>query len=502
MQLNNKTAAHLPSQVQSLEFDRSKLTPGILHFGVGQFCRGHLMLYLRDIFRLSAAEDGRYNDWGVVGVNVLDGPNEKKMFHDFKKQDCLYTLTITPTSGESEHCLMGSMVDYIFAPTEQTKLLQMVADPRIKIVSLTITEGGYNIDEKTNTFDVTNKDVQRDLKNPHAPTTTFGYIVEGLRRRHKSGVAPFTIMSCDNLRHNGDVAKKAILGYANALDADLASWIESNVKFPNSMVDRITPGTTPQIRERLNKMTGVDDAQPVLAEDFYQWVLEDKFNKGVRPPWDRVGVTFSDDVAGYEQVKQRILNSSHIMLTWPALLLGYQYIHEGMEDTDVSRLVEESLDKDVLPTLRAPAGMDLVAYKNKVLSRFKNHALGDQLLRVAGDGCSKVQVFWTVTITAVLKDKRDHSRFAFGIAAYIEMLKGKDENGRVFPVVEPKLPVGYEALASSSDLAAPLQLPVFDSWRALDHAQLDSDIVKYRRLIQKHGVRAAMPWKAEGLSHP
>ncbi|RNF01497.1 polyol:NADP oxidoreductase [Trypanosoma rangeli] len=495
MHLSEKTIDQLPPHVESLGFDRSSIRPGILHFGVGQFCRGHLMLYVRDILRLSAAEGGRYNNWGVVGVNVVREEEGKRKQDSFRRQSCLYTLTLTSSQGKSEHCLMGSMLDYIYAPEEQRRLLKMLVDPCIAILSLTITEGGYNIDEKRDVFDCSDANVQKDLHNPHAPITTFGYIVEGLRRRREKGVRPFTVMSCDNLRHNGDVAKKAVLGYARAVDADLAAWIEANVMFPNSMVDRITPATTPQVRDHLNARTGICDAEPVLAEDFCQWVIEDKFCNGVRPPWDRVGATFSNDVAGYEQVKVRILNSSHIMLTWPGLLLGLHYVHEALGNKEIYRLVEESLDKDILPTLRAPEGLNLVAYKEKVLSRFMNIALGDQLLRVAGDGCSKVQVFWTNNLTAILQEGRDHARFAFGLAAFLEALRGRSENGKTFPVFEPKMPKDYKMLVMDRDLAAPLKLPAFDAWRMLDHAQLDRDVVMYRRLIQERGVLGALPWK-------
>ncbi|ORC86283.1 polyol:NADP oxidoreductase [Trypanosoma theileri] len=497
MELNNRTMKDIPSHVEPFGFDRSKVTPGIMHFGVGQFCRGHLMLFVRDILRLSAKEGGRYNDWGVVGVNVPAGPREKQMEVDFKKQDCLYTFTTLSTEGEAKHYLMGSMLDYMYAPEEQAKVLRMLKDPRIKIISLTITEGGYNIDEKKGVFDLKNRDVQHDICNPQAPKTVFGYIVEGLRRRREAGVPPFTIMSCDNLRHNGEVAKKAVLGYAKAVNPELAAWIKANVKFPNSMVDRITPATTPDKREELNKMTGIADREPVVGEDFYQWVIEDKFNNGVRPPWDRVGVTFSTDVPGYENAKVRILNSSHILLSFPALLLGMTYIHEGMCDPDIYRLVNEALEKNVLPTLRVPDGVDIVQYKDKILSRFKNAGIGDQLLRVAGDGCSKVQVFWTENVTAVLRKRMDPSLFAFGIAAYLEMLRGKDEKGNEIPIFEPTLPKGYEKLVRSSDLAAALQLPAFDSWRSMDHAQLDRDVVMFRQIIRKRGVRAAMPWRVK-----
>ncbi|KAL7709662.1 mannitol dehydrogenase [Lotmaria passim] len=475
----------------TLKFDRSRITPGIVHFGVGQFCRGHLFRYTQHLLELSAKENHQYDSWGIIGVNVIRGTHEREMWNDFKKQDCLYTVTLCATKGSHTTEIIGSMLDYVYAPEERKKLLDYLADPRIRIVSLTVTEGGYNIDETKGCFDLTNKNVKADLANPTQPQTAFGYIVEGLRLRHERNVDPFTVMSCDNLRHNGDVAKKAILGYAYARDRALGEWIEANVCFPNSMVDRITPATTPKMRRYLNKLTGLDDLQPVIGEDFNQWVIEDKFR--VRPAWERVGLELSDNVPGYENTKVRILNSSHLMLTFSGLLLGYRTVHEALGDKDIFRLVENALDNDVLPTLDSP--MDKVAYKNKVLSRFMNPSIADQLLRIAGDGCSKVQVFWTNNVIALLEQKRDVSNFAFGIACFLKYLEGKDCNGATFAVVEPKLNPSWKELIASSDLSAPLSLNAFDPWRNRDHAELDRQIVKYRALIKEVGVREAMPFK-------
>ena len=475
----------------TLKFDRSRITPGIVHFGVGQFCRGHLFRYTQHLLELSAKENHQYDSWGIIGVNVIRGTHEREMWNDFKKQDCLYTVTLCATKGSHTTEIIGSMLDYVYAPEERKKLLDYLADPRIRIVSLTVTEGGYNIDENKDCFDLTDKAVKADLANPTEPQTTFGYIVEGLRLRHERNVDPFTVMSCDNLRHNGDVAKKAILGYAYARDRALGEWIEANVCFPNSMVDRITPATTPKMRRYLNKLTGLDDLQPVIGEDFNQWVIEDKFR--VRPAWERVGLELSDNVPGYENTKVRILNSSHLMLTLTGLLLGYHQVHEALGDEDIFRLVENALDNDVLPTLDSP--MDKVAYKNKVLSRFMNPSIADQLLRIAGDGCSKVQVFWTNNVIALLEQKRDVSNFAFAIACFLKYLEGTDCNGATFAVVEPKLDPSWKELIASSDLSAPLSLNAFDPWRNRDHAELDRQIVKYRALIKERGVRAAMPFK-------
>lgn len=477
-----------------LKYDRSRITPGILHFGVGQFCRGHLFRYTQHLLEISAKENHQYDDWGIIGVNVMKGERELAMWKDFKRQNCLYSVTLFPSKGEPTTEMLGSMIDYVYAVEEQDKVLGYLANPSIRIVSMTVTEGGYNIDETKDCFDLTNPAVKSDLAEPTHPHTSFGYIVEGLRLRRERKVAPFTVMSCDNLRHNGDVAKKAILGYAYARDASLGKWIEENVTFPNSMVDRITPATTPVMRDRLNKLTGLDDLQPVIGEDFNQWVIENKFR--ARPPWERVGQELSDNVPGYENTKVRILNSSHLMLTFSGLLLGYRTVHEALADPDIYRLVENSLDNDILPTLDSP--MDKVAYKNKVLSRFMNPAIADQLLRIAGDGCSKVQVFWTNNVVAVLKNKRDVDNFAFGLACFIEYLKGVDCKGEQFPVIEPKLDESWKTLIKSEDLGAPLSLNAFDSWRNLDHANLDRAIVKYRQLIKEKGARAAMPFRNAG----
>lgn len=479
----------------SLKYDRSRITPGILHFGVGQFCRGHLFRYTQHLLEISAKENHQYDDWGIIGVNVMKATGrEKQMYDDFHKQKCLYTVSLFPTKGQHTMEVIGSMLDYIFAAEDQQRVLDYLVSPAIKIVSMTVTEGGYNIDETKGCFDLTNKAVQADLANPTKPNTFYGYIVEGLRLRKEKGLPPFTVMSCDNLRHNGNVAKTAILGYAEASNPELAKYIRENVCFPNSMVDRITPATTPAGRDKLNKLNGTQDAQPVIGEDFNQWVIENKFR--VRPPWERVGQELSDDVPGFENTKVRILNSSHLMLTFTGLLLGYREVHTALADPDIFQLVKASLEEDVLPTLESP--MDKVAYKNKILERFMNPAIADQLLRIAGDGCSKVQVFWANNVVAVLERGSGFENFAFGLACFIEYLHGKDCKGKDFEVFEPKLDQSFKQLINDSDLAAPLKLNAFDVWRKMDHAKLDAAIVKYRRLIKEKGVREAMPFKNKG----
>mgnify|MGYP001233289962 CR=1 FL=1 len=475
----------LPEDVQGPDYDIDTIKNGILHFGVGNFFRAHEAFYVDQILK----DDP---EWGIVGVGLTSSERSKKKAEEFQKQDCLYSLTEVAPDGEQSVRVIGALRDYIMAQENPEAVLKHLADPAIRIVSMTITEGGYNINETTDEFDLDNQNVLDDLKNPEKPSTVFGYVVEGLRRRREAGVPAFTVMSCDNLRHNGNVAHKAFLGYAKARDPELAAWIEDNAAFPNSMVDRITPSVSQNIRDRLDKEIGLPDDLPVVAEDFHQWVLEDRFANG-RPALEKVGVQFVEDVTGYEQVKVRMLNASHIMLCFPAVLLGYEYVHEAVKDADLRGNVETFLNKDVIPTIKAPPGVSLEKYRDSVLSRFSNAAVGDQTLRIAGDGSSKIQVFWTDTVRKALEGKSDVARIAFGMAAYLEMLRGVNEKGDHYTLNEPTFKDAQWKLAKSDDFTTALGLPAFDAWRDMDTTALDQKVVEIRKIIREKGVKAALP---------
>jgi len=484
--ITRETLKHLPAGVAAPSYDLKDIKPGILHFGVGNFFRAHEAYYVDKALALPGQQG-----WGIIGVGLTSGDRSKKKAEDFKQQDCLFSLTETAPSGESKRTVIGALRDYLLAPEKQEAVLEYLADPAIKIVSMTITEGGYNIDEHSGEFALDNEAVQRDLANPETPSTIFGYVVEGLRRRRDAGNRAFTIMSCDNLRHNGNVARKAFLGYARARDPELASWIEANATFPNAMVDRITPTVSADIAARLNKESGLDDLLPLVAEDFTQWVIEDEFADG-RPALEKVGVQMVDDVTDYEFMKIRMLNASHIFLAFSGLLLGYDHIDESINDPDLRKLVETYLDTDVIPTLKAAPGEDLEKYKESVISRFSNPAMADQNLRIGSDGASKVQVFWTATIQNLLKDKRDLDRVAYGLAAYLEMLRGKNEKGGTFEPIEPTFTDDTWKIARSDDYEAGFALPAFDGWRKLDHAALDEKVTELRKVIREKGVKAAL----------
>ncbi|RFD18494.1 mannitol dehydrogenase family protein [Komagataeibacter melaceti] len=485
--LNETTLKHLPAGVQAPQYQLGDVGRGIVHFGVGNFFRAHEAWYVNKCLGLPGQ-----SEWGIVGVGLSGGARSEAKARAFQQQDCLYSLTEVTADGARTVSVIGALREYLLAPANPDAVLARLVDPQTRIVSMTITEGGYNIDEETGRFRLDTPAIRADLDNPGQPATVFGYVVEALRRRRAAGTGPFTVLSCDNLRSNGHVAHEAFVGYARALDADLAEWIDANVTFPCSMVDRITPGVDADTRKALNEASGLDDELPVLAEDFSQWVLEDKFCNG-RPALEKAGVEFVDDVAGYEQVKVRMLNAAHLLLGSTGLLLGHRYAHETVADADLDRLVNAYWTQDAMPQIDAPAGVDLDAYRKRLLSRFSNPAVADTLLRICSDGASKVRVFWTDTVRRSLASGRPLDRIAFGIAAYLEMLGGRDEKGQAYTPIEPTLGEDELALARADDLSAALALSAFDGWRDMDTAALDAAIIAARQSIRTCGLRASLP---------
>src|SRR3954451_16505331 len=301
--LNEKTLASLDASVTSPPYDRGRVRTGIVHIGVGGFHRSHEAVYIDRLL-----ERGEAEEWGICGVGVL--PSDRRMAEVMAAQDHLYTLVVKHADGTLEARVVGSIVEYLFAPDDPEAVIEKMADPQTRIVSLTVTEGGYHVSPVTGAFDPTDPDIAHDLQQGATPRTTFGLITEALRRRRERGSAPFTIASCDNIQHNGDVARSTFTAFAALQDPDLGVWMQREVSFPNSMVDRITPATTDEDRAEVAKRYGVDDGWPVVCEPFTQWVLEDRFGLG-RPPVEDAGVQVVDDVEPYELMKLRLLNASH-----------------------------------------------------------------------------------------------------------------------------------------------------------------------------------------------
>jgi len=485
-ELRESTLATLPSNVATPSYDRSHLKRGIAHFGVGNFHRAHQAFY---VDRCLALPD--QSDWGIVGIGLAGGERGRKKADQFRSQDCLYSLTIAPANGDTSVRVIGAQLDYLLAPEQPAEVLELLTDPALRIVTLTITEGGYHVDPETGVFLTDHPDIAHDLSGDSDPRTVFGFVTEALARRRSAGTNPFTVVSCDNLRHNGEVARAAFVGFASALDQELGAWIDSTVMFPNSLVDRITPSVTAQDVARLNAASGLADQIPLVAEDFSQWVIEDRFTDG-RPTLEEVGVAFSDEVKLWEQVKVRILNAGHLTLTYPALLLGYREVAEAMRDQQVPVLLDRFLDAVVLPLLDAPRDVDLVTYKNTVLERFSNEAMHDQLTRIASDSASKVTVFLTTTLQQVLERGTDHRIPAFILASWSCVLLGKDDDGKHFEVTEPRLDESARRLLISGDPYQALRIEPLLASGVAEHADFVATFDHYRKALAQQGAQATL----------
>jgi mannitol 2-dehydrogenase len=377
---------------------------------------------------------GKANNWGICGVGLMEF--DRKMKDALQPQDCLYTLTLKHPDGRREARVIGSIVEYLFAPDSPEAVIEKLASASTKIVSLTITEGGYNFDRVTGEFDETNVLVAADLAPGATPKTAFGFITEALRRRRERGIPPFTVLSCDNIQGNGDVAKKMFLAFAALKDADLAAWISDTVAFPNSMVDRITPVTSEADIAEASEKLGLDDAWPVVAEPFFQWVIEDHFTLG-RPDFDEVGAQFVEDVEPYELMKLRLLNASHQGLTYFGYLSGYRFAHEAVADPAIAGFLLKYMDNEATPTLRPVPGIDLNAYKHKLIERFSNPEVRDTLARLCAESSDRIPKWLVPVIREQLARGGDVTRSAAIVASWARYAEGVDEDGNEIVIVDP-----------------------------------------------------------------
>jgi mannitol 2-dehydrogenase len=386
---NERDENFVNNDVTPVTYDRGTVTVGIVHFGVGNFHRSHQAMYLDQLLR-----HGKAFDWGICGIGVL--PGDVAMRDALRAQDFEYTLVERRPDGSAPATRIGSIIDFLHAPDELEAVLDRLADPATRIVSLTITEGGYNISDTTGEFDVANTAVAADAQPGAVPSTVFGIVVAGLRLRRDRGIPPFTVMSCDNIEGNGDVARGSFTAFARMVDPELADWIARDVAFPNCMVDRITPVTTDTDRAWVRETFGIADAWPVISEDFIQWVLEDHFPMG-RPAWEEVGVQLVEDVRPYELMKLRLLNASHQALAYSGLLSGFEFAHEGTADPVIAEYLRAYMDREATPTLDPVPGVDLDAYKDRLIERFANPYVRDTLGRLATDASDRIPK-WLVPV--------------------------------------------------------------------------------------------------------
>lgn len=472
----------METQVVSYKYNREQIKPGILHIGVGNFHRAHEEFYTNKLLEYS-----NQSNWGICGAMLL--PGDESLYKALKEQDNEYTLTVCGRDGKDEVYRIGSLVELIWAMENPEAVIEKIADKQTRILTLTITEGGYNIEKASGEFMLDDENIKYDLQQPAIPKTVFGFVAEGLRHRKVAGNGPITILSCDNLQHNGNTTRLAFISFIKAQDAELASWVDENVTFPNCMVDRITPATRPEDIVRLNEKNGTEDKAPVYCEDFIQWVIEDDFIAG-RPAWEMVGVEFTDDVTAFENMKLSLLNASHTLLSYPSFLSGYRKVDDAMHDERISRFVRTFMDTDITPYVPAPGNTDLEVYKQTLIERFGNRSVSDQIARLCFDGISKFPVYIMPNLVKMIHDHADLTRVAYLVAAYRHYLKYKtDDNGVVFDVAEPWMTDEDEKLINSDDPIEFLSLSAFGS---ADLKAADSFTALYLKMAEAIKERGAM----------
>jgi mannitol 2-dehydrogenase len=486
--LRADTIGKLPATVDVPRYALAQRRAGIVHLGLGGFHRAHMARYTHALMQQDAAA----LNWGIAGAGLL--PADRRMADSLLPQDGLYTLVERSGSDETVS-VIGSIAEVIYAGDSSTGLLDAIARPEIRIVSLTITENGYCLNPATRQFDPDHALIRADLAAPETPRSAIGVIVEACRRRMQAQQPAFTALSCDNIQHNGNVLRAAVLALARLRDPALAAWIETHTSFPNTMVDRITPVTAPADVEYLERRYGIVDRWPVFCEDFTQWVIEDRFVAG-RPAWEKVGAQFVPDVTPYEMMKLRLLNGSHLAVAALGRLAGYTYVHEAMEDDLLRRLMAALMDRETGPTLPPVPGVDLDAYKRSLIARFANPAIRDTVERVNTDAPLNVLV---VPIMARLEMDGSVDLLALSLAGWIRRVRGVDEQGQPIEIRHPLA----ELLRRKAEDGGPDPTPVLSITQLFgslgDDPRLIVPLRHWTRALYELGARRTLALAAEEL---
>jgi mannitol 2-dehydrogenase len=425
IKLNRENLSRISGPVTVPLYRGKDLRPSIVHLGLGHFHRAHQAAYLDELLNRGSAVSG------IFEINLI--PDSFPLAEILKAQDYLYTLITKNPEGEAEVRVVGSIAGYLNAGDGKEPAIARLADEKTDLVSLTVTEGGYYYDKTTREPDQREAAVRRDLENPGDPRTAAGCLAAALARRFKDSRKPLTVMCCDNVPANGILLKSCVLFYCRELWPETIPWIEDSVSFPCSMVDRITPGTTPALIKELEDRWNVSDGWPVCSEDFRQWVLEDNFKTPV-PDYAAVGVQIVKDVEPYELMKMRLLNGSHSALSYPAYLLGCRMVDQGITHPLVGPFIREHYMEEVTPTLEPAPGIDFGAYKDTLVSRFSNKNIGDTVLRLCSQGTSKIPNFMLKPLSEALRRGLPYSSITFALAAWARFLEGTDEQGRSIPL--------------------------------------------------------------------
>jgi len=482
MKLNETNVSKIAEQLRCPTYNRASLKTGIVHIGVGGFHRSHQAYYVHQLLEKHGA-----SDWGICGVGLRAA--DRSMADVLKKQDGLYTLVTQHPNGEVVSEVIGAIKEYLLAGDAPQLVIDKMAHPDTKIVSLTITEGGYNFNPATGDFNFDNPDIQQELANPNDPKTVYGYLTAALRKRRNNGLPPFTILSCDNIQHNGDVARKMVLAFTKEQDPELANWIAKEVGFPNSMVDRITPITTSENIHYLKREYDLEDEWPVVCEPFIQWVIEDNFSSG-RPSLEKLGVQFVPDVTPYEKMKIRLLNAGHSVLGITGAIHGHPAIDVCMNDPIWAKFMRQFMDKEATPVLGKIEGIDLEKYKDSLEERFANPNIKDSVSRICSESSAKVPKFLIPTLKENLASGGSIKYTTFTLAAWcLYCDKGINEKGEALKIIDEQKTALHQAARDT-----------VNNWTAFLHqSEIFGLLVKNERFVTTYTSMVQSIYKENNL---
>ena len=480
--LTRSALDHLGPVMSTPSYDPARVSTGIVHFGVGNFHRAHEAMYVEALLSQG------HLDWGICGVGVL--AHDASMRDALTGQDQLYTLVTAAPDGTTSAQIVAAITEFLFAPDNPGAVVAKLADPRTRIVSLTITEGGYGINDSTGLFEPHDCLTLADLAGSAHPQSTFGFLAAGLRARRDAGVAPFTVMSCDNIQGNGSIARHALLEFIGRTDPSLVEWVAHQVAFPNSMVDRITPATTDATRNAVEVNFGLQDRWPVRAESYTQWVLEDNFSNG-RPPFEAAGVQLVDRVEPYELMKLRLLNAAHQAMCYLGILEGETWVHEVCRDPQFAAFLLGYMHQEAIPTLPPVPGIDLNSYCEQLIDRFTSDAIEDTLARQAVDGSERIPKFLLPVVRAQLQSGGPIGHAALVLAAWSLFLQ-KAGKAAATRQIDPRL-VDLQAAAEAERQEPGAFLKMSAVFGDLAHdARLNRAFTQARSDLLLLGVRSAM----------
>ncbi|ABM02003.1 fructuronate reductase [Psychromonas ingrahamii 37] len=484
--MKNIANSEINAQVIRPNYNRTALNSRIVHLGFGAFHRAHQALFTSEMLE----ETG--SDWGICEINLFGG---EELIKQLRAQDHLFSVAEKGADATLVK-IAGSVVESLHPTLDgQQAVLEKMAEEQVAIVSMTITEKGYCADPATGRLDANNALIKADLSHPAEPNSAIGYIVEALRMRKERGIKPFTVMSCDNVQENGHVARASVLGFAALVDKDLAAWIEANVTFPSTMVDRIVPAVTAETLSEIAALLGVNDPCGIACEPFRQWVIEDNFVNG-RPEWNLVGAEFVPDVVPFEEMKLRMLNGSHSFLAYLGYLGGYAHISDTMTNKDYRKAAFDMMMKAQAPSLKMPEGADLEGYANLLIDRFTNPSLKHQTWQIAMDGSQKIPQRMGGSLRFHLANGSDYKWLAMGIAGWMVYISGEDEKSQAIDVRDP-MREQFQAIykqhgKNNSVIKALLGIEAVFSTDLIQNNEFVEQVTQAYQLIVTKGARAAV----------